>query len=84
MDKSEMMQKCLDLSNAAQALFDLIESEDISAPLDSVTGVMILAAVVEPFEDIRGYYMRRNVQRMLVLGVSPENLLRQAQGHGGG
>lgn len=72
----DMKQACLDLSNAAIALFDLIDADGVQAPLDGIAGVMKLKAVVDAAEEIRSYYERRNIQRLLALGVSPAELLR--------
>lgn len=79
-DPTDMKQACLDLSNAAIALFDLIDQDGVQAPLDDWAGVLKLKAVVDAGEVIRGYYQRRNIQRMLALGISPDELLRMAGG----
>lgn len=75
MDVADMKQACLDLSNAALALFDLIEKDGIDSPMDGLDNIMKLKAVVDHVETLRGYYARRNISRMLALGVSPTSLL---------
>lgn len=80
---ADMKQACLDLSNAAIALFDLIDEDGVTAPMEGMDGIMKLKAVVDSSEKIRGYYERRNIQRMLALGVSPATLLRMAGGADG-
>ncbi len=74
----DMKQACLDLSSAAIALFDLLEEKGDMAPLEDIGDMLKLVALVDKTTEIREYYFRRNVQRMLALGVSPEALLRMA------
>lgn len=71
-----MKQACLDLSNAAIALFDLIEEKGDMAPLDSLDDLPTLMKVINEANHIRDYYNRRNIQRMLALGVSPDHLMK--------
>lgn len=73
---TDIKQACLDLSNAAIALFDLVEADGIDAPMDGIENILKLKAMVDASEVIRGYYARRNISRMLALGVSPETLAR--------
>lgn len=80
METADMKQKCLDLSTAAMALFDLIEAEGIDAPMDKIENILTLANVIEVGSEIKQYYAQRNIQRMLALGVSPAALLRLAEG----
>lgn len=80
MEKREMMQTLLDLSNASLALFDLIDDGDITAPIDTDAGVRNLVLLLSKTEDFRQYYAQRNISRMLALGVSPESLLKMAGG----
>lgn len=82
MDEAQMKQHCLELMNAAIAIFDLVEEKGIVAPLEDLDGVMKLKSMVDHANEIREYYYRRNIQRMLALGVSPESLLKMA-GDGG-
>lgn len=72
----EMKQTCLYLSDAALALFDFIEAEGVEGPLTKLDGVMKLKDVIETTEEIRAYYSRRNLSRMLALGISPATLLK--------
>lgn len=75
----DLMQECLDLSKAALALFDFIEADGIDAPLDNANGVLKVKAVVDASNNIREYYYKRNIARMLALGISPAALLRMAE-----
>jgi hypothetical protein len=75
----EMKQLCVDLSKAAIALFDLIEEKGLNAPLEDLDGAMHLKNLIDLSDDIRGYYMRVNLQRMMALGVDPADLLRMAK-----
>lgn len=81
MDKTEMKQICLDLSKAAGTLFDIIdEKDDINAVMDGALGVLALAEVMINTNKMREYYARQNIQRMLALGISPEELARMDLG----
>ncbi len=75
----EMKQVCISLSDAALALFDLIDAEGIDAPVDGHEGIERLKAVLDATEEIRIYYTLRNIQRMLALGISPSTLLEEAK-----
>lgn len=77
-DRNDMKQACVDLSNAAIALFDLIEEKGVTAPLDNMEDLPKLMKVLSEAEHIRSYYNRRNIQRMLALGVDPQTLLKMA------
>lgn len=74
MDATEMKQTCLDLSRAATNLYDIVDGQGIDAPMDELRHILTLQKIVAKAEEIRAYYFRRNVQRMLALGVSPESL----------
>ncbi len=75
----DLTQACLDLSNAALALFDIIDAKGVNAPLEDHGDMMKLMTVIDSSEKIRAYYYHRNIQRMLALGVSPETLLRMGK-----
>ncbi len=75
----DVKQICLDLSNAALVLFDLVESKGDAAPLEDYNDMAILRLVVDKSEAIRSYYYHRNLQRMLALGLSPETLLKMVK-----
>jgi len=75
----DLKQVCLDLSNAALVLFDVVETEGLNAPLEDCVAMAKLKAVMDTSEEIREYYYRRNIRRMLALGVSPETLLRMTE-----
>ncbi len=75
----EMKQACLDLSKAATALFDIIEAGGIDSPMEGLDNILILKDLNQASVNIIGYYQRRNIQRMLALGVSPETLLKMAR-----
>jgi hypothetical protein len=32
--------------------------------------------IISPVEELRAYYFRRNIMRMLALGVDPQDLIR--------
>ena len=70
-----MMQALLDVSKAATDLFDLVEAGGVDAPLDNP---FAFVPFMRCHEQVRAYYSRRNVHRMLALGVSPADLLRMA------
>ncbi len=72
----DLKQKRLDLSNAVLVLFDLIDTEGVTAPIDNQSGITKLRAVIDITDEIQGYYYHRNLQRMLALGVSPDSLLK--------
>ncbi len=76
MDVADMKQLCLDLSNSAIALFDIIDDKGIEAPLADYEAIQKLKTVIDSSYNIRDYYYRRNIQRMLALGVSPDSLLK--------
>lgn len=80
----DIKQECLNLSNAAIALFDLIDEEGDDSPMSDVDNMMKFKAVIDSSEKIRGYYMRRNIQRMLSLGISPETLIRISENKSNG
>jgi hypothetical protein len=73
----EMKQTCISLSDAALALFDFIDAEGIDAPVDGYEGIEKLKAVLDTTEDIRKYYVLRNIQRMLSLGISPSDFIEK-------
>lgn len=73
------MQVCLDLSKAATDVFDLIEAEGLDAPMETVDHILKLKAIVDNTEVLRSYYFRRNIQRMLALGVLPSHLMEMAE-----
>jgi hypothetical protein len=75
----EMKQVCISLSDAALALFDLIDAEGIDSPVDSQEGITTLKAVMDATEEIKIYYTLRNIQRMLALGISPSTLLEKTK-----
>lgn len=74
----DMKQACLDLSNSAIALFDLLEAEGDDAPMEGLENIEKLKAVVDHAYLIIGHYQRRNIARMIALGVNPETILRMA------
>jgi hypothetical protein len=76
MNDAEVKQLCLDISNAAIALFDVIEEQGVDAPLDDLQNVIKLNDIISPVEELRAYYFRRNIMRMLALGVDPQDLIR--------
>lgn len=80
MTDAEIKQKCLDASNAAIALFDLIDEHGKDAVLETHDGLKAMMDLMVPVEGLRTYYQRRNIARMLALGVSPEQLMRAATG----
>ncbi len=73
----EMKQACLHLSDSALALFDLIAAKGVDAPLEDYDGIAKLKNVINISEEIRDYYSLRNVQRMLALGITPDNLYKK-------
>lgn len=79
MDDKDMKQLCLDLSNASLKLFDLIDAKGIDAPLETMENVFVFGTVINKYREIADYYERRNIQRMLALGVSPATLLERAR-----
>lgn len=58
-------------------MFDVIEEGGNAAPLDNPTTLLNMS---KAYEVIRGYYSRRTIQRMLALGVTPEQLARMDMG----
>lgn len=74
----DIKQACLDLSNSAIALFDIVEEGGDDAALEGMDNILLLTTIVRLSDELREYYFRRNVQRMLALGVSPEALIRMA------
>ncbi len=78
MDKTDIKQVCLDLSNASIALFDLIEEEGESAPMEGLENIASLKKVIDNAYLIIDFYQRKNIRRMMALGVSPETILRMA------
>jgi hypothetical protein len=79
---TDVRQLCLDVSKAAMELFDLVDEKGDHAPLDDTGNVMILQAMLEPMYEIKGYYTRLAVQRMLALGVSPANIIKSYESAG--
>ncbi len=78
MDTTDIKQVCLDLSNASIALFDLIEEEGESAPMEGLENIACLKKVIDNAYLIIDFYQRKNIRRMVALGVSPETILRMA------
>lgn len=72
----DMLQTCLDVSNSAIALFDLIEKEGVDSPLNNIDNLEKLTNLIKDVKKIKEYYYRRNVQRMLALGHTPEDILK--------
>lgn len=80
MDQATVLkQVCLDLSKAATDVFDMIDQECLDSPMDSVDHILVLKAIVDHAETIRGYYFQRNIQRMLALGVPPSHLVQMME-----
>ncbi len=79
----DLKQACLDLSNAALALFDVVETEGLDAPLEDYDSMAKLKAVIDTSEEIRNYYYHRNIRRMLALGVAPQTLLKMFEENNG-
>lgn len=77
---NDRKQDCLDLVNAAMRLFDMIEADGVTSPTETVENILVLKEIVDKAEKLRSYYFRRNLHRMIALGISPETLLKQATG----
>lgn len=54
----------------------LVETKGIDGPLDDIDSVLKIKLMADSIDDISGYYVTRNIQRMLALGVNPANLLK--------
>lgn len=77
MTQDELLAKLLDVHKASMAMFDAIEERGAAAPLDDPR---LIISWLQPIRDIEEYYRRRNVHRLLALGVSPETLLKLSDG----
>lgn len=76
MTQEEMQQACLDLSNSAIALFDLVEKKGLSSPLEEVSDTLKLKALFDASTKIVDYYQHCNIQKMMALGVSPSAIFK--------
>lgn len=72
-DPVDIKQACLDLSNAAMALFDEVEKRGMEGGW-TASGVMALVKMSTSYERIREPFARMATRRMLALGVSREQL----------
>ncbi len=73
---TDIKQLCLDISSAAMALFDMVDEKGVDEPLVDENGPFILKKLLDPTFEIKEYYLRRSIQRMLALGYSPEMIAR--------
>lgn len=74
----DLKQACLDLSNAALALFDAFERDGYEAMWvqDNADGLRAVMAMQNAHNTLADFLRGQSVRRMLALGVSPEALLK--------
>lgn len=79
MTADDVKATCLDLSKAALGLFDIVDADGIDAAMENYDNILILKSLIDSAEEIRSYYERANIQRMLAMGVPPKTLLNWAK-----
>jgi len=77
---TELKQACIDMSNAALALFDLFDEHGTEA-LYAGPDALCIVTLQRRFEFVRACLMRQATARVTALGISPEALARQAFGY---
>jgi hypothetical protein len=73
---SDMKQTCLDLSNAALALFDCFDELGIEAAWIDDT-VLVILDMERAHDRLRDLLSRQTAARMAALGYTPEQLARE-------
>lgn len=75
MDVPAMKQACLDLSKHALALYDRLEEHGAEAAWKG-DGALIVVRLARSYEALRDPLSRQATNRLLAMGVPPEQLLR--------
>jgi hypothetical protein len=70
---TRLKQACLDISNAALALFDQIDEHGTEAPWVGAN-VLTMKRLAESYDQIRSYFRRPGGDAARRLGVTPDQL----------
>lgn len=69
---TEMKQACLDLSNAAMEMFDLLDADGMEGPWNDP---LVAVRMRNAFDAIAEPLGAMAVRRLMALGVNPETIL---------